>query len=245
MKIAILIDGGYLLKRLPSVLPAIDHGDPRVVNTAIRRLVASHLERENKIAEAANPRSLLYRVFYYDASPYAGKAHKPVSKQSIDYAKTGEAEFRRALFGHLRRSPNTALRIGEVRRERAWVLKEASQKRLLKGDIAAGDLRDDDFAPGLRQKAVDMRIGVDIASIALKRQADAIILVAGDSDFVPAAKLARREGARVILDPLWRSVAPELFEHIDSLSSGFPRPGKRPSGDPGEGNPEAAGRESD
>ena len=69
-----------------------------------------------------------------------------------------------------------------------------------------------------------MRIGLDIASITLKRQADVIILVAGDSDFVPAAKLARREGLQFVLDPLWQQVSRDLFEHIDDLRSGFPRP---------------------
>ena len=79
---------------------------------------------------------------------------------------------------------------------------------------------------GLRQKGVDMRIGLDIASITLKRQADAIILVAGDSDFVPAAKLARREGMEFILDPMWQKVNADLFEHIDGLQSGLTNPKK-------------------
>ena len=77
---------------------------------------------------------------------------------------------------------------------------------------------------GLRQKGVDMRIGVDIASLALKKHVDTIVLVAGDSDFVPAAKLARREGIDFILDPLWQNVNADLFEHIDGLQSGMPRP---------------------
>ena len=51
-----------------------------------------------------------------------------------------------------------------------------------------------------------MRIGLDIASITLKKQANIIVLVSDDSDFVPAAKLARREGVRFILDPLWQNV---------------------------------------
>lgn len=76
----------------------------------------------------------------------------------------------------------------------------------------------------MRQKAVDMKIGLDIASLTLKKQVENIVLVAGDADFVPAAKLARREGVRIILDPLWRSVASDLFEHIDMLYSGFPNP---------------------
>jgi len=77
---------------------------------------------------------------------------------------------------------------------------------------------------GLRQKGVDMRIGIDIASITLKRQADTLVLIAGDSDFVPAAKLARREGMEFILDPLWQKINPDLFEHIDGLQSVFKRP---------------------
>jgi uncharacterized LabA/DUF88 family protein len=78
---------------------------------------------------------------------------------------------------------------------------------------------------GLRQKGVDMRIGIDISSLTLKKQVDTIILVAGDSDFVPAAKLARREGIEFILDPLWQQVNSDLFEHIDGLQSGLKRPG--------------------
>lgn len=72
-----------------------------------------------------------------------------------------------------------------------------------------------------------MRIGLDIASITLKQQADTIILVSGDSDFVPAAKLARREGVIFILDPLWQKVSNDLLEHIDGLRSGFYNPGSR------------------
>ena len=71
---------------------------------------------------------------------------------------------------------------------------EDAQEDLLAKKHLVDDLTDEDFAPGFRQKAVDMRIGIDIASLTLKKQADTIVLVAGDSDFAPAAKLARREG---------------------------------------------------
>ena len=50
-------------------------------------------------------------------------------------------------------------------------------------------------------------------------------LVAGDSDFVPAAKLARREGIDFILDPLWATIRPDLHEHVDGLHTVLPRPG--------------------
>lgn len=224
-KVAILIDGGYFLKRLPTVFKSAKPGDPESVAWALRRLIASHLKSRNRIEKLPHERALLYRSFFYDAKPYLGKEHRPVSGKSIDYARSDEAKFRLALHDKLRRMSHMAVRLGEVRRERGWILREEAQKRLLKGEIKVADLTDDDFTPGLRQKAVDMRIGTDIASLTLKRQVDTIILVAGDSDFVPASKLARREGVKVVLDPLWRSVAPELFEHIDGLQSGFPKPG--------------------
>lgn len=98
---------------------------------------------------------------------------------------------------------------------------------MLNGYIDVSDLNDDDFTPNLLQKGVDMRIGIDIASITLKKQADIIILVSGDSDFAPAARLARREGVTFILDPLWQDVLPDLHEHVDRLRSGFYDPKSR------------------
>ncbi len=94
-----------------------------------------------------------------------------------------------------------------------------------KGIVASWqEISDGDVFLGLRQKGVDMRIGLDIASMTLKRQVDTIILVTGDSDFVPAAKLARREGVEFLLDPLWQRVSEELTEHVDGVASVFPQP---------------------
>ena len=45
----------------------------------------------------------------------------------------------------------------------------------------------------------------------------------GDSDFVPAAKLARREGIDFILDPMWNPISSDLFEHIDGLKTYCPK----------------------
>jgi uncharacterized LabA/DUF88 family protein len=64
-----------------------------------------------------------------------------------------------------------------------------------------------------------MKLGLDITSLAYKQQVDQIILIAGDSDFVPAAKLARKEGIDFVLDPMWNPINPDLHEHIDGLTS--------------------------
>jgi len=74
-----------------------------------------------------------------------------------------------------------------------------------------------------------MRIGLDIASLAYKKLVDKIVLISGDSDFVPAAKLARREGIDFVLDPMWNHINPDLHEHIDGLHSTCPKPPIAPS----------------
>ena len=59
---------------------------------------------------------------------------------------------------------------------------------------------------------------VDIASLVYKKAVDQIVLISGDSDFVPAAKLARREGIDFVLDSLGAKIKSDLFEHIDGLN---------------------------
>ena len=69
-----------------------------------------------------------------------------------------------------------------------------------------------------------MRFGVDISTMTLKRQVDTIVIVTGESDFVPAAKMARREGVEFIPDPMWQSVSRDLNEHVDGITPGLEKP---------------------
>nr|WP_232309505.1 NYN domain-containing protein [Luteibacter yeojuensis] len=72
-----------------------------------------------------------------------------------------------------------------------------------------------------------MRIGIDVSALAFKRCVDQIVLIAGDADFVPAAKQARREGIDFVLDPLWAHIPDGLQEHVDGLRTTCPRPAER------------------
>ena len=58
----------------------------------------------------------------------------------------------------------------------------------------------------LPKKGVDMRIGLDMARLALRDMVRTIIVVTGDPDFVPAFKFVRREGVKVILEPMGHNV---------------------------------------
>ncbi len=109
-------------------------------------------------------------------------------------------------------------------------LKPTSTRKLLNRTISIDDLTEQDFFLDIKQKGVDMRIGVDIASVTFKKQVDRIILISGDSDFVPAAKQARREGIDFILDPMRSPIKEDLFEHIDGMRTKVPKePQKNPN----------------
>ena len=151
-KAAILIDGGCFLKRLPQVRKDVDVSDVPSVVRAIEQLVNGHLIQLNELLHAPNPRSLLYRCFYYDAAPYTNKGERPVSREAIDYARSDAAKFRNGLFTALRRRPDFALRLGEVRKpgNSSWTMKPEVLKRLLNGLLETTDLTDADFVPDLR-----------------------------------------------------------------------------------------------
>ena len=136
-RVALLIDGGYFLKRLPTVRPDIDASDSEAVARSIDQLIRGHLDQLNEIYKVENVFQLLYRTFYYDARPYDQKAHTPIDKRPLDYAKSSQAAFRKKLFNTLHSHPNLAVRLGEVRRENShsWILKMEPQKKLLNGDL--------------------------------------------------------------------------------------------------------------
>lgn len=113
-----------------------------------------------------------------------------------------------------------ALRLGRLAPKHdkvCFALKPAVFKDICNNKRQFDNLNEDDFILSIEQKGVDIKIGVDIASLAYKKQVDRIVLISGDSDFVPAAKLARREGIDFILDPLFNHIPPDLSEHIDGL----------------------------
>jgi len=257
--IAILVDGGYFLKRLPKLVTAQRCATPERIAGCLRHLCRTHVKALTG-CQQDNWNQHIYRVFYYDSYPYTGKAHHPIENKPIDFAKSDVAKGRTALFDCLKKQRKFALRLGKVNKDSDWAIASRLTKPLLRNvrELAAlaGPLPEPDqegnvqltlnpeqarafsaaqsihqmldaksVSLGLRQKGVDMRIGVDIASLALNGRVDTLILVAGDSDFVPAAKLARREGIDFILDPLWQKINSDLFEHIDGLQSGLPKPG--------------------
>lgn len=70
--------------------------------------------------------------------------------------------------------------------------------------------------PNVHRKGVGMRVGLDIASLTLKRQVDVIVRVTGDSDFTGNGIRAAR-GAQLFLANLGHKVVDEMHEHADVI----------------------------
>lgn len=166
----------------------------------------------------------LYRILYYDCMPLDIKIMHPITGKQIDFSQTKTALFRNQFILELKKKRKVAIRLGYLRSHGGWIIIPQKTKELLKGKIDVSNLTFSDVIINAKQKGVDIKIGLDIASLAYKQLVDKIILVSGDSDFVPAAKLARREGIDFVLDPMWQSISDELFEHIDGLKSTSKRP---------------------
>lgn len=226
MKTAIIVDGAFFLKRLNSLYKndtRIDLTDPKSIVNKLEDLCYKHLTEKVSGGHYKRVHDL-YRIFFYDCPPITKKVHYPISHKPLDFATTDVANLKYDIHKELKKKRRTALRLGRLQDFGHWQINNTSLDLILKGEKEFKDLTDDDFQYEMRQKSVDMKIGIDITSLALKKQVDRIVLIAGDADFVPAAKLARREGIDFILDPMWLPIAPDLFEHIDGLKTTCPKP---------------------
>ncbi|MFR8033399.1 MAG: NYN domain-containing protein [Lachnospiraceae bacterium] len=213
IKTAIMIDGAFYRKRAYYFW---GEKTPKERADELEGYCRKHIKGERAGAE-------LYRVFYYDCPPSAKRIFHPYLKKQIDLGKSDQFKWANEFFKELKHRRKFALRMGRLAEEQAFYnLKPDITKKLLNKALTIDDLTENDFIMDIKQKGVDMRIGVDIASVAFKKQVDRIILISGDSDFVPAAKHARREGIDFILDPMRSTIKDDLYEHIDGIRTKAP-----------------------
>ncbi|GAA9653941.1 NYN domain-containing protein [Helicobacter pylori] len=221
-KVAILVDGDFFIRCYKSHLKkqSVDkYGvlNPERLARAIHTYCLKHTNQKND--------EELYRIFFYDCKPLDKKVHYPHTQRALDLSKSSTYKERTALHGHLISKPCLALRLGYLDANNArWVIhNKEKEKKLFKREIYITDFTNDDFIYHAKQKGVDIKIGLDIATLALKKLVQKIVLISGDSDFVPAAKLARVEGIIFTLDPMGNPIREDLEEHIDYLTTRLQR----------------------
>lgn len=209
-KTAILVDGGFYRKRASYLW---GHHSPEEAASALFSYCLRHLRQNTKPTPTYND---LYRIFYYDCMPATKKVFHPLLRKTVDLAKTPDAIWMTTFIDEMTKKRKVALRMGLLDEKNCcYTLRPDVVKNLYSGKKKFEDISEQDFYLSITQKGVDMKLGVDIASLSYKKQVDQIVLIAGDSDFVPAAKLARREGIDLVLDPMGAHIKDNLFEHID------------------------------
>lgn len=197
---AILIDGGFVRQKIKSRTKA-----PVTVSDIEGEIV--RIKADARLADYA-----LLRVYFYDAPPASGVVTNPLDNSQTDLGAHPHAASNLSLQQKLELLPDFALRYGELSVQ-GWELGGAALRSLKKN--GARQLVPSDLVPNIQQKGVDLRIGLDIARLALRDRVRAIVVVTGDSDMIPAFKFARREGVRVFLDHMGHGVKRDLLVHTD------------------------------
>lgn len=112
----------------------------------------------------------ILRMFYYDCLPY--QSHIPTPEEAERYSK------KRSFFYSIGRLSRVTVREGRLK---------------FRGiDKISNE-------PIFQQKRVDLQLGLDFALLSGKRAIAHAVIVAGDSDLLPAFKIAKDEGILVWL----------------------------------------------
>ena len=213
---AVLVDGGFYRIRAQTLfgVKSPEERADELFSYCMRHL---NKGKENE--------SSLYRIFYYDCPPSTKVVYNPVTQRHVNLAKSDQYRWTTAFFNALVTKRKVALRRGEeLASSGDYTLRAGVLKDLCAGRRSVESLTDRDTRLNITQKGVDMRIGLDIASLVERNLVTQIILISGDSDFVPASKYARRRGMDFVLDPMWQTVSPSLNEHVDGIRSRVQRP---------------------
>lgn len=214
--VAIFVDAGFFTRIYTNIADPEMKVDPNRLAKAMWHYWIKHVDRRNG--------EQLYRIYFYDCPPLSHKAHHPITNQLIDFSKSDITKYKTELHEALLHQPYVACRMGHLSntdKEWGFIRKDKVHNfnKLIRGEVDPKDIDPKNVSLRPRQKGVDMKLGVDITSVVLKKLANKIVLISGDSDFVPAAKLARIEGAHFILDAMGRDVKGGLAEHIDGLKN--------------------------
>ena len=178
----------------------IDGGHLRIyLKSAQKPITADYIEKVGLASSLATEETV--RILYYDCALFNGTTKLPVSRAVQTHNQSTP------LLHDLAKKDLFAVRRG-VLKFRGYVIKKNHQP--------SNPPVDADFVPRFQQKGVDMRIGLDMATIAANRSVELIALMTNDTDCIPAMKLVRRAGIQVALLQIpGCKPAQELLAHTD------------------------------
>lgn len=206
MQVAFLVDGAFLEKKFKFLVK--DFPLPQEI---LKICQLAMKDTEFKYDQ-------LFRIYYYDCEPFSGTTNHPITGEQINFSES-DVFSRKSLFLHdLKLMPRVAFRSGSLSLI-GWNIPPTKIKSLIAKIQQGGHLTDQDVIPNFRQKKVDIKIGLDMAWLSSKKIVEKIVLITGDSDFVPAMKMARKEGVMIYLLHFAHNIKEELKEHCDGIIS--------------------------
>lgn len=131
----------------------------------------------------------LYRTYYYHCLPY--QSSQPTQDEAERFGKAEK------FFYSIDKLPRFEVRKGKLE------FRGIGQ----------------DGKPIFEQKRVDILLGTDLVLLAAKQHISEAVIIAGDSDFMPAIEIAKTEGVLIRLYSHPDSVHSELWNLADERSN--------------------------
>lgn len=198
-KVNILIDGGFFIQKFKEREGRLPDADD--IETEVKIIM-----EKTQAKTGTECKDILFRVYYYDCTPFDGKVKKPGDTVPTDFSLSKGCKVKQWVLKELAKKERFAVRLGELSFD-GW-----NENKIFDPDTGVESIN---YTPKLRQKGVDMKVGLDMAYMALRRIVDKVVLVAGDSDFVAPMKFVRKEGLQVYLYSMGHKVKSQLIEHSD------------------------------
>ena len=148
--------------------------------------------------QSSYPQSELFRVNYYDCAPFDGCLTAPDGEQ-INYGETVLYQKKMDYLNALAEMDQFQVCLGRIA-FKSWSVDPDDTKS---------------YKPNFQQKGVDVKIGLDMAAMAMKKVADKFVLITADADFLDPIKFVRQEGIQVYLCPLNNPISGELRRNCD------------------------------
>ena len=191
-KVCILFDGGFFTKKFEELNKKFPTAAD--VQNEVTKIMAEMARKTN-----GETQDIVFRVYYYDCRPFSEKVKDHTGKIDVDFSKSKLSIKKTHYLNDVCRLDKFAVRLGELSFD-GWKQDLHNPKK---------------WKPDFKQKGVDMKVGLDMALMALKHTSDKIVLVAGDSDFIAPIKFVRKEGIQVYLYSMGHKVKSRLIEHCD------------------------------
>ena len=103
---AILVDGGFFVRRFGTAYPDLDRHDPKAVADQLNKMCLAHLYSRGRQGQGNNRVAELYRIYFYDYPPLeSGFTRRSPRRHSISRPSLRRCFERRSMpsFGRTER----------------------------------------------------------------------------------------------------------------------------------------------